>query len=355
MPNIPQLVYRTAYLMFICLMALIVFVLFLQSHINGFYPAMFSDMIYGKAFKPYVYRTLLPSTVRMITSTIPAKTKSAINKSIENNQFVQNVRYHIFGRKFHKNEIEFTIEYIIALSLMFLSLVGFAWATTYLFCSFYGTHKAMYIVPFFALSGLPLFFKYYSYLYDFPNLFLFTVALGLMIREKWLSFILVFIAACLNKETAILLTLIFAIHFKNRLLLSHAPYLQLFIQQLIIFVFIKSVLYLIFRNNPGTTIEFHLYDHNLLLLNFYTLAVICFWLAIISAGAILIFYKWSDKPDFLRHGLWIAVPLFLLTLFFGFIDEWRDYYELYPIVMLLIFTGLSSLMGIKMLQVGQKR
>jgi len=42
---------------------LIIFVIF--PGINDDKPSMFGDMIYGKASKPYVYRVLLPATVRV--------------------------------------------------------------------------------------------------------------------------------------------------------------------------------------------------------------------------------------------------------------------------------------------------
>ena len=63
--------------------------------------------------------------------------------------------------------------------------------------------------------------------------------------------------------------------------------------------------------------------------------------------AALISYKWKEKPAFLKAALCIAVPLFGTTLFFGFLDELRDYYEIYPILVLLIAHSIGNLLGLK--------
>ena len=36
--------------------------------------------------------------------------------------------------------------------------------------------------------------------------------------------------------------------------------------------------------------------------------------------ALLLAYRWSAKPAFLRHSLWIVVPLVVLTFFLGYLD-----------------------------------
>jgi hypothetical protein len=83
-------------------------------------------------------------------------------------------------------------------------------------------------------------------------------------------------------------------------------------------------------NNPGSIVEFHLF-HNLLL-EPYSVAQ---FLAFLCIG-LLIGYDWKNKPTFIKDALAIAVPMVLLTLLFGYLDEYRDFYELYPIIILLI-------------------
>jgi hypothetical protein len=53
----------------------------------------------------------------------------------------------------------------------------------------------------------------------------------------------------------------------------------------------------------------------------------------------------KKTPQFLKDASWVAVPVIVLTWFFGNVDEMRVYYELLPIVVLVLFRGLYSLMG----------
>ena len=105
---------------------------------------------------------------------------------------------------------------------------------------------------------------------------------------------------------------------------------------------IKSVLYFVFKSNPGTFIEFHLIDHNLRLLTGYDLTFAVTILGII----LLVFYKWNEKPNFLKTSLWTFIPLIILTLFLGYLDELRDYYEVYPDVIIFIVHSIARILDV---------
>lgn len=332
--------HRLIYTIVALLFSAIVLVIFVQSPgINGYDRAMFGDMIYGKANKPFVCRTLLPSTVRLITFAIPKDIKTFLNHSIGEKRLVEKTFKDL------RWEQEYLVEYGIALILMYLSICGFLYAIRYFFRGvFHSPGKFVDMISLVALLGLPPFFKYYSYLYDFPTLFLFTLGLGLMVRQKWLLFLSVFLIASFNKETTILLTMIFFIHFYNKKRMDKQLFERLILIQLIIFASVRVILSFVFINNAGGFFEFHLIDHNILLLKSYSLSTAFTWLVI----SLLVFYKWSDKPSFLRRGIWILVPPLAFGLFFGFFDELRDYYEVYPIVILLLSHSIGHILGIKM-------
>ena len=63
---------------------------------------------------------------------------------------------------------------------------------------------------------------------------------------------------------------------------------------------------------------------------------------------ILVYYKWQEKPQFLKITLWMLVPLLVLTLCLGYLDELRDYYEVYPAVIILISHSIARVLGIKL-------
>jgi hypothetical protein len=106
------------------------------------------------------------------------------------------------------------------------------------------------------------------------------------------------------------------------------------------------LLYFLFQNNQGGFVEFHLLDRNYLIFNGYSLVTFIVWFIIIIAT----FSNWKAKPTFLKDALWIALPMVILTLFFGFLDELRDYYEVFPIVLLLITYNIAHIFGIELKQ-----
>ena len=332
-----KIFYRTI----IALISLYVLIAFVKlPPINGYKPAMFSEMVDGTAWKPFVYRTLLPTTVRIISEVIPDKVHKTLTEKVESNKSTMLVL-----EKF-KWESEFITEYLVAMVLMYFTLLGFVFAFRRLFDEIYSSPLWFKnIISIILLLAIPAMFQpqYSNYIYDFPSLFLFTLGLLLLRQKKWRYFLILFFISCFNKETVILLTMIFAIHFYKDAEISRKLYYQLIAAQLMIFAAIKISLYILFMNNPGGFVEFHLIDRNYLLFNGYSLTTFVVLLIIFLS----IFSKWNEKPKFLKDALWIAVPLLILTLFLGFFDELRDYYEVFPIVVLLISFNIAKILGVE--------
>ena len=118
------------------------------------------------------------------------------------------------------------------------------------------------------------------------------------------------------------------------------------IVQLLIWTGLKAIINIIFQNNPGSVAEFHLFDYNLQMI-FRPLSILYF-AAVIFLFYRLIKYRWSDKPPFLRKGLFVLlIPMATLALFFGYIDEFRQYYEVFPIIFLLMLPSVLDIFGIK--------
>jgi hypothetical protein len=313
---------------------LIIFVIF--PGINDNTPSMFGDTIYGKAHKPYVYRTLLPSSVRVLSAVVPNSVRVSLTNKIENNISLKKLFIKL------KWERELAVEYSIAMILMFFSLWGFSIAARYLFRMFFETSSwYSYSVSILALIGLPAMFRYTSFVYDFPLLFLYTLGLIFLYKQDWKLFLILYLTGCVNKETTILLTLVFYIYYKQ--ILKAGLFRKLLVAQLGIFVLVKITLYFIFSNNAGGFVEFHLIDHNLRLLTGYDITLLTSLLGII----LLIFYKWDEKPEYLRKTLAAFIPLVLLTFFLGYIDELRDYYEVYPTVILMISYSIARILRLR--------
>ncbi len=250
---------RPLFLAICLLLSGIVFGIFIrQPQVNRFQAAMFLKMVQGTAPKPYVQRVLLPVTVRLIAAATPAGTRAATNEWLQGRRSLQRIL------DIRRWDPEYAFEHAVGMALMYLSLVGFAYALRHFFT---GVFRAPGVFAdsacLVALLGVPPFFRYYSHVYDLPNLLLFALALALMVRRRWGLFLLVLAAATLNKETAVLLTMLFVIHFWNEQRMDRRSFTRLVLLQACIFVSFQLAISWAFRNNPGPFLYVHLFDHNI--------------------------------------------------------------------------------------------
>jgi len=335
-----KIIYRSI----IAVISLFVLIAFVKlPPINGDEQSMFSEMVYGTAWKPFVYRTLLPTSVRIISEITPEYIHTALTDKVESNDLIA------LGLKKLNWESKFITEYLIAMVLMYLSLLGYVYAFRKLFDEIYSSPLWFKnVISIIVLLVIPAMFQpiYSNYVYDFPALFLFTLGLLFLKQQSWKNYLLLFLIACFNKETTILLTMIFAIHFYNHQNISKKFYYQLIAVQLAVFGLIKIFLLILFFGNPGGFVEFHLIDRNYLLLNGYSLTTIVVLMVLILS----VFSNWDAKPKFLRDSLWIGIPLLILTLLFGFFDELRDYYEVLPVIILLISYSMAKILNVELVQ-----
>jgi hypothetical protein len=180
--------------------------------------------------------------------------------------------------------------------------------------------------------GLIPFLFEQRHLYDFPTLFLFTLALYYLAKNDLPKYILVFILVTLSKETSLFLVVFFAMQFRK---MERRSFLAVVLIQIAIYVFIRGLLMDIYKNNPGRILEFHLYEH----LNAYSqhpvYALILFStiILIMSLGAFIS----MDKSNFVRNSLSaIGGPALLLYFFFGVPFEVRVFLETYPSIYLTV-------------------
>ena len=326
------------FILTLLLTSLYVFLVFLKSPgINSYERSKFTDMIYGKAWKPFVYRVFVPVSVRLISGAVPESFQSQLTEFGNENQQAARVLSELNW------EAEYLTEYLVACLIMFSALIVFALFLKKFF-------KANYDVPEWftnlltigMLFAIPVFYVNDNYIYDFPSLMFFTAGLFFLQKQNWKLFLSIFFLSCWNKETTVLLTLIFIIHYRKNFITEKKKYFTLLLLQLVIFIFIKVILTITFLDNPGSFVEFHLLDYNKILLNGYNLLTFSSLLFLL----LLVAYKWKEKPVFLKDSLWIGIPLILLTLFFGFFNELRDYYETYPVMVLLIGYSIAKIFGL---------
>lgn len=292
-------------------------------------------MVTGQAPCPYVRRQLIPLIIRGVNSALPSAWRQSLTRMGQENQRLAGI--------FARNPIEpdYFSEYIIAAAIVFACLVGFAYAIRLLFLRLYsGSALAADLVPVFALLWLPVTFREanLAYLYDFPTLLLFTLSLYLLAGQRWSAFYLVFALGCLNKETFILVTPIFAWYYLRQMRGSRM--LQHLEAQLAIFAVIQGTLYWVFRHNLGGQLERHLLDHNLYVFRHLPYDIISMLVLFVLLGGL--FHDWQHKPRLLKCGLGVLAAVLPLAMVFAWIDELRAYYEFFPVVTLLLFHTFSK-------------
>jgi hypothetical protein len=311
--------------------------------------SFFGDMIYGRAPKPYVTRALVPALVRLIAAAAPAPVRAPVERNIR--QATRDGK----PKWLYDYPFEFWVTRYVLLSFA----IAFAFGLRWLARSSMGLSGAgldvIPVVVFFLLPGL---YGYASHLYDIPALCLFTLGLGAVAARKPWLYLAVFATACVNKETALLLTPVWLIAewrkpdggFKPRRRLLAGAALQVGLWTLI-----RGGLLLLFRNNPGEVIASHFVRNAQVLAipgNWFMFRPVGDWLvlpmgfnAVYVAGFVVSLFLLRRSPWFLKNAYWIAVPVFALTWLFGNVDEMRVYYELLPLVSLVLFGGLYRLLG----------
>jgi hypothetical protein len=319
-------------LLYLLTSSIALFIFVVRPGIDGSRHAMFPDMVYGKAHKPYVYRTLFPSTVRAVAEVTPESIKERISSTFKNR----------WKRNLERLEwnTDYIYEYLVALTLIFFCFFSFALALRHLAKLFYDFPSFVAdLAPVGGLLALPLFFRYYSYIYDPCTLLLFALAIGFIATRRQPAFYMIFVLATLNKETSILLTALFFLHeyktMNNSKLLGHV------LLQVSFWIAIRAALLFIFRSNEGSLLEFHLFRNLGLIIRPLKLI---YFVGVLMVFFILVRYEWKRKPVFVRKGFFVTlVPLAVLGMFFGFVDEFRDYYEALPFLFLL---SLSTIVDI---------
>ena len=323
-----------ALLAFSLLAAVFVFLTWIHGHERlGFSRASFVEMVNGTASRPFVHRTLVPSLARLGAGLLPRHWKGRVDAWIDRFVSPRILRQEWSGG--HE------LEYCLALALIFLSLLGFMAVMGREVQGFYRPSPwARDLLPAAAVSLLPVFFLSGThFVYDFPALFFFTLLLSLLRRRRWLWFYPLYGLALLNKETALLVCLLFALHFFSRM--PRRRYIVHLTAMIALFALVKLGLTLAFADNPGPLLENHFRENLFTLITPFPLGRALE----VALVLLLLFRGFRKKPEFLRHALILVVPFALLQLFFGVVGEPRVYYEVYPVLFLLAVPTALTFLG----------
>jgi len=268
---------------------LVILIMLVRPGLNSSGPARVPDMMQGTAHRPFVYRTLLPTTARLVVAVTPPSLKERVAYVVNRDAML---------RRTVAWEPPHAFDYVVVIALIFLCLVGYGWTLRAL------ARTAPGVTPLLAdfasvlgLIVLPALFRYHVYPYDPPTLLLSALALLALLRRRHGIFYLLLVFFALNKETSVLLTGLFLLRERGALRRSHLAMHAA--AQLAISAGIRALLLWRFAKNPGGVVEWHWLDHNRLLAldpGFYLrLAVL-----VLPIG-LMVAYQWLELTRFRGH------------------------------------------------------
>ena len=302
-------------------------------------------MVYGQAERPYVSRMLLPVVVRSIVELTPVWAKedlaSAVRQSLPQWDTLDWARNYPY-------------EFFVVFLALWLTLVAFAFALRRLAgISLDLTAMPRDAVPILALLALPCTYIYASHIYDFPELLLFTLGLLTIAERRWKLYWPVFVLAVLNKETAILLSLVWVMQARTQL--TRARFTSGLALQVVAWSSIRAGIVLLLRDNAGAMVLPHLARNLHVLTNparFFLFRSIgafplvpCGLNILTLSGFAACLLMLRRVPVFLRHAFLGALPIVPAAMVFGYIDEIRAFYSLYPAVILVLSYGAFLTLG----------
>jgi len=296
--------------------------------ITGYPRAMLEDAVYGRAHQPFVKRQLVPLMVRGSAAMVPERVSESLSRAFADSKLVQRLGW----------PPSYATEFVLSLVLMYAGMLAFlvvlrAFLHACLDLPTRLGHTATLVVG----VALPVTFAGQLYLYDFWQLFLFTAGLLWMVRGRWWLYYPTFVLACLNKETSLLLPVVMAV-WMGRQVVGRRQLVHL-LAQLVGGGAIVFALAWAFGDNPGAGLEWH-FGRNLSM-PFTMLA----WLrlTVLAAALVLSLASIRRAPAFLARGLVATLPVLVIAaLFFGYIDELRDYYEALPFVVALVLLTVAG-------------
>jgi hypothetical protein len=294
------------------------------------------DTVNGTVDLPFAYRQLMPIAARALGRVIDAV--PGLETRLERGVFSQ-FTFEYFTLERRNREA-----FLLAAIVDFALLIGFTFIMRALcrrvlrygeFGSAAGALLSLFVLPVFFAQGT-------HYIYDFGALTLCAAMFLAMSRAAWAAYLVLFALAMLNKETAVLMIIPFAVY--GWTVLPKKKWLLFAGAQVIIAAAVRAVLYYYYLNTPGVPMcaddSFNFWNmweaDGLYLFNF--LVPRLFIMLVVLAN-------FFEKPLLLRAGALLTIPLFIGYVIGGQWGEFRVFYEVYPILFLLAYSTFMRWLG----------
>ncbi len=314
--------------------------------------ATFESMVEGTAYRPYVYRQMLPNIANWLDRIAPVDIKTAMYDHQGSNPYAY---INAIGSSPTARNKAYFFRYVVVYIETYLFAVLAVYAM-YLVCSALEMRPpAAVIAPVVVILLVPYIISGRGYLWDYPELAFLALAFWIALKWDWWWVIPVAVLGTWNKESFLLIipTLypIFRLRSSRFRALLGVGVLCLVCAAVYIPIRLK------FANNPGSTVfvswqyELHMLLHPIGLLfktkETYGLRMITGYTLLPAAlMAWTVWRAWPHLPRAIqRHGQIAAainIPLYLLFCSPG---ELRDLSMLYIFFLLVIATNLNEWVG----------
>lgn len=312
------------------LYVMIHFVVNSRSFGDEFHRLRYEDMLKGTAWNPFSYRVLIPKLTIAVRDMTPAivqmEVAEDIRSGLKDNAFI--ARYMPQLIKAYEGA---TFEKCITTLWNYLFLFGYAWLMFLLAKELFSDDYAIrWFAPIFGMLVVPSFSWQWVYIYDIPILCLSAACYYVLLTKQYGLFIPLFALATLNRETSIFIGIFFVIHYFRRMPAAH--YWLMVALLALVYSVIRITLYYASVDNAGWFMEDNLVrmlSHDVFSKSNYAR------LLMIATGFFLLTYQWMEKPAFLKCGLWILPIFYVAYIKAGYPGEYRVFYDIMPLLVLL--------------------
>jgi uncharacterized membrane protein YeaQ/YmgE (transglycosylase-associated protein family) len=217
--------------------------------------AVLPSVLRFEGAKPYVYRVLSPAIVNAVVALIPERAGAAL-LAVHLPRSRAGANALSSALTVHRWPAGPSLSVLVGIWLMFAALWGTLWAWRALVaCALPRRPLLASAAPAIGLLALPVTFVGGGFLYDFPDLFLVSVASLAFVRRRWLLWYALLPLVVLNKEASVLVVVWWLAA------LGTLPRRQILVHSLASAVLGASVvlgLWYAFRSAPGAVVQTNL-------------------------------------------------------------------------------------------------
>lgn len=306
-------------------------------------PVSFQTIESNTTRRPFAYRALAPIMVRTAhVISKPARVRVA-----------QSLKRHLAGFADYMQHTctsdEHAIDLLVLTGFILLCFLAMMLTVRGMFSYLFESSTWMHELagPLAALTVTQFFNGGGHVFYDPPSFVLVPLSIFLMAQRRWGLFYVTLAVGFINKETACLVSLAFALYCVNemsrRSLLKHLAF------QLGLYTLLRiAVVFFLDPHTPAAADNNSLRDY--LARNLVSLWHARFWLdyvaqAALLALAVLLFRNFGIQPRLLRRSSVLALPLAAGYFKGGRWGEVRVFYEVFPLFFLLGYRNLLDLLG----------